>query len=197
MRPGGTPWSLDILSMLFRSNRAQGFSPGRSPNIPEPGMQSRETVRNRGLRTVAPPGQLTGLYALFVPISEYIVSAMPVYSQIPLLTVDDYRALPETGPRYQLIEGDLYMAPAPNRFHQDISRNLQFELHTYLKTNPIGKLYDAPLDVYLRPAQRVSARFDYRPQRACRYLNGSRSRGCTRLCRGNFVAEDAVARPRE
>lgn len=112
-------------------------------------MQSRETVRNRGLRTVAPPGQLTGLYALFVPISEYILSAMPVYSQIPLLTVDDYRALPETGPRYQLIEGDLYMAPAPNRFHQDISRNLQFELHTYLKTNPIGKLYDAPFDVYL------------------------------------------------
>jgi len=74
---------------------------------------------------------------------------MPVYSQIPLLTVDDYRALPEAGPRYQLIEGDLYMAPAPNRFHQDISRNLQFELHSYLKANPIGKLYDAPFDVYL------------------------------------------------
>jgi Uma2 family endonuclease len=75
--------------------------------------------------------------------------AMPMYSQIPLLTVDDYRALPETGPRYQLVEGDLYMAPAPNRFHQDISRNLQFELHSYLKANPMGKLYDAPFDVYL------------------------------------------------
>jgi Putative restriction endonuclease len=41
------------------------------------------------------------------------------------------------------------MAPAPNRFHQDISRNLQFELHSYLKSNPIGKLYDGPFDVYL------------------------------------------------
>jgi len=78
-----------------------------------------------------------------------MLSAMPKYSQIPLLTADDYRALPETGPRYQLIEGDLYMAPAPNRFHQDISRNLQFELQSYLKANPIGKLYGAPFDVYL------------------------------------------------
>ena len=78
-----------------------------------------------------------------------MVAVMPAYSQILLLTIDDYRALPETGPRYQLIEGDLYLAPAPNRFHQDISRNLQFELHSYLKTNPIGKLYNAPFDVYL------------------------------------------------
>jgi hypothetical protein len=39
--------------------------------------------------------------------------------------------------------------PAPNRFHQEISRNLQFELHSYLKRNPIGKLFDALFDVYL------------------------------------------------
>jgi len=65
------------------------------------------------------------------------------------LTVADYRDLPETGPRYQLIEGDLFIAPAPNRYHQDISRNLEFILLTYLKANPIGVLYDAPFDVYL------------------------------------------------
>ena len=41
------------------------------------------------------------------------------------------------------------MAPAPNRFHQEISRNLQFELHSYLKRNPIGKIFNAPFDVYL------------------------------------------------
>jgi hypothetical protein len=34
-------------------------------------------------------------------------------------------------------------------FHQDISRNLQFQLHSYLKSNPIGKFYNAPFDVYL------------------------------------------------
>jgi Uma2 family endonuclease len=65
------------------------------------------------------------------------------------LTVEDYRLLPETGPRYQLIEGDLYMAPGPNRYHQDISLNLTVMLAKYLEKHPIGKLYVAPFDVYL------------------------------------------------
>jgi len=68
---------------------------------------------------------------------------------MPLLTVENYKILPETGQRYQLIEGDLYMAPAPNRYHQDISRNLEYILLEYLEENPIGKLYHAPFDVYL------------------------------------------------
>jgi Uma2 family endonuclease len=74
---------------------------------------------------------------------------MIVRPHAPPLTVAEYRGLPETGPRYQLIEGDLYMAPAPNRFHQDISRNLGVELANYLAAHPIGVLYQAPFDVYL------------------------------------------------
>jgi Uma2 family endonuclease len=66
-----------------------------------------------------------------------------------LFTAEDYRNLPETGPRYQLVEGDLIMAPSPNRYHQEISRNLEFILCAYLKENPIGKVYHAPFDVYL------------------------------------------------
>jgi Uma2 family endonuclease len=72
-----------------------------------------------------------------------------VNSKFSPLTVENYKLLPETGPRYQLIQGDLYKAPAPDRFHQEISRNLQFELHSYLKRNPIGKLFNAPFNVYL------------------------------------------------
>ena len=41
------------------------------------------------------------------------------------------------------------MAPAPNRFHQDISRNLAVILASYLSAHPIGVLYNAPFDVYL------------------------------------------------
>ena len=65
------------------------------------------------------------------------------------VTAEDYRSLPESGQQYQLIEGDLYMAPAPNRFHQDISRNIEFCLLKYLDQHPVGKVYDAPFDVYL------------------------------------------------
>lgn len=36
----------------------------------------------------------------------------------PPLTVEDYRILDETEPRYQLIEGALHLAPASNRYHQ-------------------------------------------------------------------------------
>ena len=74
---------------------------------------------------------------------------MVVRPDAPPLTVEEYKNLPETGPRYQLVEGDLYMAPAPNRFHQDISRNIQGALDRYLEANPIGVLYNAPFDVYL------------------------------------------------
>ncbi len=41
------------------------------------------------------------------------------------------------------------MAPAPNRYHQDISRNLEYILLDYLEEHPVGTLYDAPFDVYL------------------------------------------------
>ncbi len=56
------------------------------------------------------------------------------------LTVHDYRAVPEGGPRYQLIEGEMHMAPAPNRFRQHISRNIEFILLKYLEKNPIGEV---------------------------------------------------------
>ena len=65
------------------------------------------------------------------------------------LTKFDYWQLPEAGPRYQLINGDLYMAPAPNRFHQDISRTIQFEILKYLEREPRGLIYNAPFDVVL------------------------------------------------
>jgi hypothetical protein len=49
------------------------------------------------------------------------------------LTAADYQMLPETGPRYQFIEGELSMAPpAPNPFHQDISGNIFFLSRSYL-----------------------------------------------------------------
>jgi Uma2 family endonuclease len=70
-------------------------------------------------------------------------------AQLSLLTKEDYRSLPVGGPRYQLIEGELYIAPAPNRYHQIISRNIEFLLLKYLEKRPLGELYDAPFDVYL------------------------------------------------
>jgi Uma2 family endonuclease len=90
---------------------------------------------------------------------------MIVRPHAPLLTVAEYKNLPETGPRYQLIEGDLYMAPAPNRFHQDISRNLPGALDRYLETNPIGILWKSARSLFtdLSRTQPTRSMFGPRP----------------------------------
>lgn len=69
--------------------------------------------------------------------------------KVQLLTAEDYCALPDNGPRYQLVQGELIMAPAPNRFHQDISLSLTLLLGKHTKLHRLGKLYVAPIDVYL------------------------------------------------
>jgi Uma2 family endonuclease len=65
------------------------------------------------------------------------------------MTVHDYLLLPDNGPRFQLVDGQFHMAPAPNTYHQIVSRNLQYILMDFLETNPIGEVFDAPFDVYL------------------------------------------------
>ena len=73
---------------------------------------------------------------------------MPVAEALKI-TTEEYRLLPEGGPRYQLIEGELYMSPSPNRFHQVIVRNVFRVLDAHLTEHPTGALYFAPLDVHL------------------------------------------------
>ncbi len=63
-------------------------------------------------------------------------------------TYEDYLALPEGGLlRYEVIDGELYMTPAPNLRHQEISWNLAGVFWSFLKKNPIGKSFSAPIDV--------------------------------------------------
>jgi Uma2 family endonuclease len=65
------------------------------------------------------------------------------------MTVHDYRLLPDAGPRFQLVDGEFHMAPAPNTYHQIISRNLGYLLMRYLEDHPVGEVFMAPFDVYL------------------------------------------------
>jgi Uma2 family endonuclease len=65
------------------------------------------------------------------------------------MTVHDYMLLPDAGPRFQLIDGEFHMAPAPNTYHQIVSRNLQYLLMDFLEDHPLGELFGAPFDVYL------------------------------------------------
>lgn len=64
-------------------------------------------------------------------------------------TQADYFSLPESAPRYELIDGELIMAPAPNRKHQNILMNLSLILNTWAHETKSGKVYVAPFDVVL------------------------------------------------
>ena len=63
------------------------------------------------------------------------------------LTYDDFVLFPDDGRRHELIDGEHYVTPSPNLKHQAVSANLLALIWTYLRQNPIGKVYGAPLDV--------------------------------------------------
>jgi Uma2 family endonuclease len=63
----------------------------------------------------------------------------------------DYLKLPNDGKRYEIVDGVLYMAPAPTPWHQEIIGEIFFYLHGYVKLTGHGKVYMAPIDVKLAP----------------------------------------------
>jgi len=69
------------------------------------------------------------------------------------LTYDDFVLFPDDGMRHELIDGEHYVTPSPNRKHQKVSGNLFLLIGSWLEQRPIGQLFYAPFDV-------VFSRFD-------------------------------------
>src|SRR5712692_4752316 len=79
------------------------------------------------------------------------------------LTYKDYAALPDDGRRYQILDGELCVTPAPGTQHQTVSMNLSVALATHVRAGALGQLFAAPVDVILSDTtivqrERVSAR---------------------------------------
>jgi Uma2 family endonuclease len=68
-----------------------------------------------------------------------------------ILDYDDYAAIPPDGNRYELLEGDLLVTPAPSPLHQWVSKRLQRQLEGYFEGRGLGRVYNAPIDVILTP----------------------------------------------
>ncbi|MGF1448254.1 MAG: Uma2 family endonuclease [Opitutales bacterium] len=64
-------------------------------------------------------------------------------------TLEDYRALPQGPPYYQLVDGELVMTPAPNFYHQEIVGEVFTLLRAHIKQRDLGKVVMAPVDVEL------------------------------------------------
>ena len=64
------------------------------------------------------------------------------------LTYEDYRKTPEDE-RYELLDGDLVTASAPNIAHQRISGRLGRWLAAFVEEKGLGEVFRAPTDVVL------------------------------------------------
>ena len=75
---------------------------------------------------------------------EHVATAQPAVK----LTYDDYCAAPADN-RYELLDGELIMVPAPNLKHQRVNRELSTRLHRFIKDQALGELLYSPCDVLL------------------------------------------------
>src|SRR6185295_12759762 len=66
-----------------------------------------------------------------------------------LMTYEDYVALPDDGNRYEVIEGELCLVPAPNFRHQRIGFKLTLLLGNFVEEHHLGFVFFAPFDVVL------------------------------------------------
>jgi len=60
-----------------------------------------------------------------------------------------YAAIPADGKRHEIIAGEHYVNPAPNLYHQEVSRHIQFQLYTQIELAGRGKVINAPVDLQL------------------------------------------------
>ncbi|MGQ0605275.1 MAG: Uma2 family endonuclease [Anaerolineales bacterium] len=66
-------------------------------------------------------------------------------------TLEDYLALTNEYPRYELLEGELIEMVSPTSRHQRILQRLFRSLDYYCVVNRAGEVFVAPLDVILAP----------------------------------------------
>ena len=59
------------------------------------------------------------------------------------ITAEQLLEMPDDGYRYELLKGELIMAPPPGSEHGEITMNLAAPLHRHVKTNNLGVVYAA------------------------------------------------------
>ena len=64
-------------------------------------------------------------------------------------TYEDYATIPDDGKRYEVVNGVLFMSPAPDQKHQDTVGAIFVYLWNHINLGMLGRVYTAPFDVEL------------------------------------------------
>ena len=67
------------------------------------------------------------------------------------LTYDDLARFPDDGKRYELVDGEVHVSPAPLDPHQSVSGNLFLALSVHVRERQLGRVRAAPYDIILNP----------------------------------------------
>lgn len=62
-------------------------------------------------------------------------------------TYEDLQSIPQDRNRYEIIDGDLLVSPAPVPYHQIILVNLYRDLSAWIEQHGLGEILFAPVDV--------------------------------------------------
>jgi len=63
-------------------------------------------------------------------------------------TYEDYLLLPEDR-RYEVVDGDLYLTPAPTPYHQIVAKRLFVLVNQHVEQHRLGEVFFAPCDLVL------------------------------------------------
>src|SRR5262245_16624608 len=74
------------------------------------------------------------------------------------ITFEKYLALPETMQRYELINGEMIMSPAPTARHQTVLGNFYRALFNHVSRRRLGAVLFAPLDVVVQRKPKLRTR---------------------------------------
>ncbi len=51
---------------------------------------------------------------------------------------------PQWWPRYEVVDGELLVTPAPRKWHYEVASRIEDALRTYLGHEPVGRVYHSP-----------------------------------------------------
>ena len=98
------------------------------------------------------------------------------------LTYDDFALFPDDGMRHELIDGEHYVTPSPNRKHQELIGRLHLLIAGWLQSHRVGRLYLAPFDVVISRFDVVEPDLLYMSnERAARVLTDANVQGVPEL----------------